>query len=65
MADETITLNLSLEFDDEFETLDSFLLHNDIGSEEEHLNIIRAGIRRPMMMLKRTMQQKWTNSINP
>lgn len=54
----------SLEFGD-FGTIDEFLMHHNVHSNEHYLNIIRAGISRPMEFMKRTIQQKWTNNFNP
>ena len=54
----------SLEFE-EFNDLESFLMHHNVNSYEHYLNVLRAGITQPHVFLRRTIQQKWMNNFNP
>jgi hypothetical protein len=46
-------------------TLEEFLTRRDIETYEDYLNVIRAGIARPMVMLRRTVAQRWLNVFHP
>jgi len=50
---------------DEFEDLNSFLFHHNIVTYGNYVNILRVGITRPRLSLKRPIKQKWMNSFNP
>ncbi|XP_063979337.1 uncharacterized protein LOC135163656 isoform X2 [Diachasmimorpha longicaudata] len=43
----------------------SFYSENDIDSDEEYVRIIRAGINRPRVFIKREPSEKWHNPFNP
>ena len=61
-------MRISLENDDEEDfsnTLQAFLQHHGVRSDEEYADILRAGINRPTVLLRRTMAQKWINTFNP
>lgn len=45
--------------------MDDFYEHNNIRSEEEYRDIIRAGIVRPRIFYKRNPSEKWHNTFNP
>ncbi|XP_053698655.1 uncharacterized protein LOC128745602 [Sabethes cyaneus] len=47
-----------------FDTLESFLLECNC-TMDKYLDVIRATIRRPTVLLKRSMSELWTNSFNP
>lgn len=47
-----------------FDTLEAFLADCNC-TYDYYLDMIRASIRRPTIMLKRSMTQLWTNSFNP
>ena len=49
----------------DYEDIDSFWKNNNIFSEDDYLNIIRSGIRRPMIFLKRKVNDVWINNFNP
>jgi hypothetical protein len=55
----------SLEFDEDFESLNAFLQHHHVENYDYYLNILRAGITRPKVFLKRSIQQCWINNFNP
>lgn len=54
----------SLEFE-EFDSLNAFLQHHNIQNYDYYLNILCAGISRPRVFIKRTIQQRWMNNFNP
>ena len=61
-------MRVSLEHDDDEDfndTLEAFLQHHGVSSDEEYADILSAGINRPTVLLRRTMAQKWINSFNP
>lgn len=49
----------------EYNSFQSFYNKNDIASDEEYVNIIRAGINRPRVFPKRKPCKKWHNLLNP
>ena len=53
----------SLELEN-FENLDNFLQAHRLDYES-YLNVLRAGITRPKVFLKRSMKDKWINGFNP
>ena len=58
--------SLENEDDEDFsDTLETFLQHHGVRSDEEYAEILRAGINLPTVLLRRTMAQKWINSFNP
>jgi len=57
-------MHRSLEFE-ECDDLDLFLARHNVRSYGNYLNVLRAGITRPRVFVKRTMQQKWMNNFNP
>jgi hypothetical protein len=57
-------MHRSLGFE-ECDDMDSFLARHNVRSYDNYLNVLRAGINRPKVFLKRTMQQKWMNNFNP
>ena len=40
------------------DTLDTFLQHHGVASDEEYADILHAGINQPTVQLRRTMAQK-------
>lgn len=57
-------IRVQLENED-FADMDSFYSRNDINSDEDYCNIIRAGINRPKVFVKREPSEKWHNPFNP
>ncbi|XP_076545681.1 uncharacterized protein LOC143305536, partial [Osmia lignaria lignaria] len=49
----------------EYKTMNVFFEDNEIKDGHEYLRILRAGIDRPILLYKRTLEQKWTNVYNP
>lgn len=49
----------------EYSGFQSFYDENNIASDEEYVNIIRAGINRPRVFPKREPCEKWNNPFNP
>ena len=49
----------------DYDNFDHFYAHNNIVSDEQYYDIIRAGIKRPKLFYKRTPAQKWHNPFNP
>jgi hypothetical protein len=47
-----------------YDTFDAFLTENSIDNIDEYLNILRSGIKRPMVLMQRTIEQIWVNSFN-
>ena len=50
---------------DEFEDLNSFPFHHNIATYGNYLNVLRVGITRPRVFLKRTIKQKWMIGLQP
>ncbi|XP_024085470.1 uncharacterized protein LOC106661425 isoform X2 [Cimex lectularius] len=50
---------------EDFEDVDNFYNCNGITSDEDYYNIIRAGITRPKVFVKREPLEKWHNPFNP
>lgn len=59
-----VSLHKNLEEND-YKSIDDFFSQNKVKDEDHYLNIIRAGISRPRVMLKRDVKQIWMNSFNP
>ena len=57
-------IRIRLESED-FEDMDNFYNRNGINSDEDYCNIIRAGITRPKVFVKREPLENWHHSINP
>jgi len=57
-------MHRSLEFE-EFDSLDGFLLHHRIDNDDYYLDILRAGITRLKIFVKRSIAQRWINNFNP
>lgn len=49
----------------EYNSFQSFYDENVIASDDEYVKIIRAGINRPRVFLKREPCEKWNNPFNP
>ncbi|GFX47030.1 ATP-dependent DNA helicase [Trichonephila clavipes] len=49
----------------DYHDIDNFYLQNNISSNDEYRNILRAGITRPRVFLKREPKEKWHNPFNP
>ena len=47
-----------------YDSIDVFLKGNGLN-HENYLNLIRASLKRPRMLLTRTVQQMFTNTFNP
>ncbi|GFT31031.1 ATP-dependent DNA helicase [Trichonephila clavipes] len=45
--------------------METFYEANLLNSDEEYLNILRAGIMHPRVFLKRELSEKWPNAFNP
>ena len=56
-------MHRSLEFED-FESLDDFMQAHRVDYES-YLNVLRAGITRPKVFIKRLISDKWINNFNP
>jgi hypothetical protein len=50
---------------EDFVDMEDFYSRNHINSDEEYCNIIRAGITRPKVFVKREPFEKWHNPFNP
>lgn len=48
-----------------YSNMDAFYVHNNISSNEHYASILRAGITRPRVFLKRQPSEKWHNAFNP
>lgn len=57
-------MHRSLEFED-FKSLSEFFQRHRIHDYSHYLNIIRAGINRPKVFLRRTFAERWINPFNP
>lgn len=57
-------IRMRLEKED-FVDMDDFYKRNGIHSDEDYCNIIRAGINRPKVFVKRKPSEKWHNPFNP
>lgn len=51
--------------DNNYDNFEEFYQANDILSDEHYMNIIRAGINRPRVFIKRQPSEKWRNCFNP
>lgn len=51
--------------ENDYENMDTFLAAHNVQSEDTYLDILRAGITRPMVILKRETSEKWINPFNP
>jgi len=51
--------------DNDYCDINQFLTANQITSYEMYLDILRAGITRPRIFLKRDTTEKWINPFNP
>ncbi|GFV46177.1 helitron_like_N domain-containing protein [Trichonephila clavipes] len=49
----------------EYDNFQTFYEDNNINSDEEYVNVIRAGINRPKVFPKRQPHEKWHNPFNP
>lgn len=49
----------------EYDNFQTFYEDNNINSDEEYVNVIRAGIDRPKVFPKRQPHEKWHNPFNP
>lgn len=49
----------------DYHDIDSFYKSNNINSDEDYYNILRAGIKRPRVFFKRQPCEKWHNPFNP
>ena len=54
-------IRVNLENND-YSDFDSFYQNNNISSDEDYCNILRAGIKRPRVFLKRQPYEKWHNN---
>ncbi|XP_044594073.1 uncharacterized protein LOC123271741 [Cotesia glomerata] len=57
-------IRMNLDFND-YTDIDSFYEHNNVVSDEEYIQILRSGIQRPRVFLKRQPNEKWNNAFNP
>lgn len=57
-------MHRSLKFK-EFNSLYTFLLHHRVNNYYYYLDILRAGITRPKIFMKRSVAQRWINNFNP
>lgn len=48
----------------DYSSLEEFLNAHNIASYENYLNVLRAGIHRPMVFLKRDISHIWNNPMN-
>lgn len=58
------TIRTNLENND-YADIDSFYQGNGILSDDYYMNVLRAGINRPRVFLKRQPMEKWHNPFNP
>lgn len=49
----------------EYDDFESFYNENNIASDEDYVQIIRAGIKKPRVFPKREPHEKWHNPFNP
>jgi len=49
----------------DYDNIDDFYEKNNIQSDDEYRNILRAGITRPKIFYKRSPTEKWHNPFNP
>lgn len=49
----------------DYHDIDSFYESNNINSDKDYHNILRAGIKRPRVFVKRQPCEKWHNPFNP
>ncbi|CAH2100599.1 unnamed protein product [Euphydryas editha] len=49
----------------DYNNIDDFYTKNNIQSDDEYRNILRAGITRPKIFYKRSPTEKWHNPFNP
>ena len=59
---EEIHNNLEAE---DYSDMDDFFTKNNIHSDEYYNDILRAGIKRPRIFIKRSPREKWHNPFNP
>ncbi|CAK9832801.1 ATP-dependent DNA helicase pfh1, partial [Anthophora retusa] len=57
-------MHTSLEFE-KFASFDEFLSKHNVQDYDHYLNILRAGITRPRLFVRRTIEQKFINNFNP
>lgn len=57
-------MHRGLEFGD-FDSIEKLWRQFHVYDEEHYLNVIRAGITRPCIFLRRTIEQKWINNFHP
>ncbi|XP_053596141.1 uncharacterized protein LOC103578666 [Microplitis demolitor] len=57
-------VRINLENND-YSDIDSFYKNNNITCDEDYNNILRAGIKRPRVFVKRQPSEKWHNPFNP
>lgn len=57
-------MRLDLEENDYLD-IDAFFEKNQIISDQHYIDVLRAGITRPKVFLKRTSSEKWHNPFNP
>lgn len=57
-------MRLDLEENDYLD-IDAFFEKNQIISDQHYIDVLRAGITRPKVFLKRTPSEKWHNPFNP
>lgn len=55
----------ALERGGDFESLDDFLRTFDVRSEEQYMDVLRAGVSRPCVLHRRTPAEKFVNAFNP
>ncbi|GFR29108.1 uncharacterized protein TNCT_326291 [Trichonephila clavata] len=58
------SLRIKLENND-YPDMEKFYEANQVNSDEEYLNILRAEITRPIVYIKREPSKKWRNAFNP
>lgn len=58
----TIMTNLD---NNDYVDIDSFYQENQIISDDYYINVLRAGITRPRVFIKRQPMEKWHNPFNP
>lgn len=50
---------------EDYQDMNDFYNKNGINDDQEYINIIRAGIVRPRVFVKRQPSEKWHNAFNP
>lgn len=55
----------ALERGGDFASLDDFLRTFNVRSEEEYMDVLRAGVARPCVLHRRTPTEKFVNAFNP